>query len=152
MKKLLLLALLLWGINTNAQRQRDRVSFSFYTTLELSKGIEIRPEFEDWYMSMYAENFILNKIFHLNWGFAVGLMKKTNYLDYYGGIKLGFINYDRTQKPSYGIEGEIDFKINEDLFIGVRGTYDRYMNSDEYYNVQGIDYSRVFVKIGYKIW
>lgn len=133
----------------SAYSQRTQISYSFYTALDFSRGVEIRGEFEDWYLSFQLENFIENQVSFINWGGSIGMIKSTRDFDFIGGIRVGFMTFDGDQKPAYGIEIESDYKINDRVFIGLRFAHDSYANSTlTEYKHDSLD--RVFLKIGYK--
>ena len=147
MKKLLLIILISISLESFAQYD---ISFSAYSSLEFSKGIELRGEFEDWYIAFQAENFIKDEDYFFNWGGSVGMLKRTYNFDYTGGIRVGFMVIDGESKPLFGLESEIDYKINESVFIGVRATYDKYFDSPNVETPTSKQMLRGFVKIGYK--
>lgn len=154
MKRLLLILVLLTSTLTYSQYGRYDTSYtiSAYSSLNFSKGFEIRGEFTDWYMAFQFENFYKEidgeNMFHFNWGGALGIMRSHRDFNFLGGIRLGLMNIpDDTAKPSYGVELEVDYNISEMVFIGVRGTYDQYLNSTPT-EPNSVNYSRVFAKIG----
>lgn len=64
MKKLILVLLLVVGIKTYSQDYN--ISLSGYTSLNFSKGVELRGEFGDWYMAFHGENFLRKEKYYLN--------------------------------------------------------------------------------------
>lgn len=154
-KNLLVLAVLFISTLSYSQYRRydDSVTFSVYSAFKFSKGFEIRGEFGDWYMAFQAENFYKDvegekDMFHFNWGGAIGILRSHRDFNFLGGIRLGLMHIpDDTSKPSYGVEAEVDYNLNENVFIGIRGTYDQYLNSTPT-EPNSVNYSRVFAKIG----
>jgi len=128
----------------------DKYAVSFYTSLNFSKGVEVRGEFETWYLAFQAENFIKEEKFFLNWGFGLGLLKETYQFQYSGGIRVGFIHIQGVKKPAFGLEAEIDYLINDAVFIGVRAAYDVYIDSPSVEQPNSESLARGFIKIGYK--
>lgn len=146
MNKLIILSMIVFGSKMFSQ---NRMSYSFYSAMNFSRGVELRGEFEDWYISFQGENFIKKQKEFLNWGFAIGLIKYVGSFDVYGGIRVGFMKFEKRNSPSYGIEIETDYFVTEDVFIGLRYAHDSYANST-LTNFKYDSLDRVFIKIGYK--
>jgi len=56
---------------------------------------------------------------------AIGLNLTSGYFEnirYYAGGRLGVIRRESTSYPTAGIEAGINVKLNEQMFIGIRGT------------------------------
>lgn len=128
----------------------DKYAVSFYSSLNFSKGVEVRGEFGDWYLAFQAEKFIKEEKFFLNWGFALGLLKEAYQFQYSGGVRVGFLHIEGAKKPAFGLEAEIDYKINDAVFIGVRAAYDVYLDSPSVEQPNSESLARGFIKIGYK--
>ena len=141
--------ILILGFCYGANAQYN-TSFSAYSDLNFSKGVEIRGEFEDWYIGFQAENYIQDKEYFFNWGFSVGVLKQYENFDMLGGGRVGFITVNNTKKPLFGIETEIDYKISDNFFIGVRGSYDMYFDSPNIETPTSKKVLRGFIKAGYK--
>lgn len=149
--KLIIILLFVNLYSANAQRSIDyNYTISFYSSLQFSKGIELRGEFNNWYMSFQSENFLKDQQYFFNWGSAVGLMKQTHNFNYFGGLRVGFMHVEDGKKPLFGLETEIDYNINESVYIGIRGTYDQYFDSPNIETPTSKEMLRAFVKIGYK--
>ena len=74
-----------WGTFAQYSGSGYKYTVSFYSSLNFSKGVEVRGEFETWYLAFQAENFIKEEKFFLNWGFGLGLLKETYQFQYSGG-------------------------------------------------------------------
>ena len=146
MKYLLIITTVLFSYSINAQY---KTTFSAYTDLNYSKGFEIRGEFKNWYLGFQAENLYVDKEYALNWGFSIGCYEDLNRFTWLYGIRVGFIVLDGS-KPSFGVETELDYNINESVYIGVRGAYDMYLDSPNVETPQSYSLIRPFIKIGYK--
>lgn len=129
--------------------QEYRTTFSAYTALNFSKGFEVRGEFYNWYLAFQAENFIKEREYYTNWGFSLGMMEQINRFDFIYGLRVGFIKTGQN-KPSFGIETELDYNINKDVFVAVRLAYDTYFDSPNIEYPTGYHMVRPFLKIGYK--
>lgn len=75
-------------------------------------------------------------------------MKHFDYYSTYLGIRGGFVQLEGSMKPSFGLEGEINLNLFNNIFVGPRVTYDLYMDST-LEQINSINYSRFFLKIGY---
>lgn len=148
MKKTNLLLITLF-ITVLSYSQEYRTTFSTYTAFNFSKGFELRGEFGDWYLAFQAENFIKEREYYTNWGFSLGMMEQINRFDFIYGLRVGFIKTDQN-KPSFGIETELDYNINKDVFVAVRLAYDTYFDSPNIENPTSYHMLRPFLKIGYK--
>lgn len=146
MKYLLIIITFLFSYSINAQY---KTTFSAYTDLNYSKGFEVRGEFENWYLGFQAENLYVDKEYALNWGFSIGCYEDLNRFTWLYGIRVGFVVLD-SSNPSFGIETELDYNINESVYIGVRGAYDMYLDSPNVETPQSYSLTRPFIKIGYK--
>lgn len=144
-KTLAIIMLVTWG----SYAQSD-IKFSVYSSLDFSKGFEIRGDFEDWYMAFQLESFLKNKETFLNWGGSIGIIKEVNSFDYLGGIRAGFMIVDKQSKPSFGLEAEVDYNINENVFIGLRCAYDACLHSPDVETPTSKKMLRGFIKIGLK--
>lgn len=154
MKKLITIILLtLSSIAVQSQQCRsymgDDMSISFYTSLDYSKGFEFRGEFDNFYMAFQVESFVFDEEDHLNWGGSLGFLKNYENYSLLGGIRGGFVSLKGGMRPSFGLEAEADLNLFNNIFVGVRVTYDLYMNST-LEEVNSSNYSRVFLKLGYK--
>lgn len=147
MKKILLIILFV-SLGKVVQSQ-ESIGYSFYTDMNFSRGVEIRPEFRDWYLSFQAEQFFLNEETFFNWGFSLGLKKRKNDFDFFGGVRVGFMNFDSRQTPAFGVELETDYYISESVIIGLRCALDSYADS-EIGTMNSEEVVRGFFKIGYK--
>lgn len=147
MKKTILLLTIL--LTTYTYSQDYRTTFSAYTALNFSKGFELRGEFEDWYLAFQAENFIKDRDYYTNWGFSLGMIEQINRFYFIYGLRFGFIKTDQN-KPSFGIETELNYNINKDVFVAVRLAYDTYFDSPSIEYPTSYHMVRPFLKIGYK--
>jgi len=69
---------------------------------------------------------------------------------YYAGGRLGIINREGNVYPTMGCESGIDFKITDNITLGIRTTLDK--RSDfEFYNESSEMRGSGFVKIGFKL-
>lgn len=70
MKKLLTVLVLIITLNSYSQQCRkdigSEMSISFYTSLDNSKGFEVRGQFDNFYMGMQVESFVFDNKDHLN--------------------------------------------------------------------------------------
>lgn len=137
-------------LTMGAFSQEYKTAFSAYTSTDYTKGFELRGEFEEWYIAFHAENFIKNKEFNFKWGFALGAFQDINKFTYYYGINLGFLVVEGHSKPLIGLEIELDYNINNNLYVGVRGSYDTYFDSPNVETPKSYTLIRPFIKIGYK--
>ncbi len=153
MKKRILTTLVLviaFNVRGQISHLRDTYSVSLYSDYNLSKGVELRGNFNSWYVAFQRERFTFNNKSHLNWGGSVGVAKEWKHnISLFAGGRLGFVRVENTSlRPSYGIESEVNYYLSRCIFLGVRGSLDFYMDS----TIQEIgtqNYSRVFLKIGY---
>ena len=145
-KYIALIIMLLLAYIANAQY---KTTFSGFTDFKFSKGVEIRGEFENWYISFQAENFIIEKQYAFNWGFSVGSFENIDRFDIYYGLRVGFLILDGS-KPVYGIEIELDYNIKENVYIGLKCVYDLYLYADELDTPKSKSIIRPMLKIGYK--
>lgn len=128
---------------------QESVEFSFYSSMNFSRGAEIRGDFENWFISIHGENFIQDETDFLNWGFAVGIQRKIKRFNFLSGIRVGFIDDFETMCPSYGIEIESDYFITNEVFVAIRYAHDRFLTTNE--GQHGVEVlNRPFLKIGYK--
>ena len=138
-------------INVNGQIRHleNTMQVSLYKSIDLGTGLEYRGNFDNWYMAFQFETFAKDDKQHLNWGGAIGFLKHFhNRTSIYGGGRIGFVKVENTSRPAYGLELEADLHVINSIYIGVRGTYDMYMDSTEF-EVGSKNFSRVFMKIGY---
>lgn len=134
MKKLIVVLL----FTVSVYSQDYNTSLSFYSDNTFSKGIELRGEFENWYLSLQGE-------YHkekLNWGFSLGNFNNFNKFTWFYGLKTGFIN----KNPNFGAETELDYNL-KNFFIGFRLSYDVILPKEDS-NYQKI---RPFLKVGFKL-
>ena len=153
MRKLIIILLLFSGISLYSQYYNTNdysISFSGYSSLDYSKGFEIRGEFTNWYVAFQGENFVKDKEFHFNWGGALGLMRSYKKLDFFGGVRVGFIHIEDGAKPSFGLELETDYRLSNTFFVGIRGAHDIYFNSPHVTTPNSESFTRLFVKFGLK--
>lgn len=129
-------------------------SFSAYSSFDFSQGVELRGEFErDWYVSMQVERFYHKEAYNINWGFSVGFLRElTRDVNLLGGGRLGMMSIqDAGQKPSFGLELELDYHISELLFVGLRSSADMYFNTKSDSEPPSSEkLFRGFIKIGFK--
>jgi hypothetical protein len=129
-------------------------SFSAYSSFDFSQGVELRGEFErDWYISMQVERFYHKEAYNINWGFSVGVLREiSRSVTFLGGGRVGMISIqDNGQKPSFGLEAELDYMLSEVFYVGLRGSADVYFNTindSEPPNTEKL--IRGFIKIGFK--
>lgn len=145
-KYIALIIMLLLSYIANAQY---KTTFSGFTDFNFSKGVEIRGEFENWYLGFQAENLYIDREQSLNWGFSLGCYEDLNRFTWFYGVRVGFVVLD-SSKPSFGVETELDYNINDNVYIGVRGAYDLYLDSPNVQTPQSYELIRPFIKIGYK--
>lgn len=131
------------------------VSGSVYMSNRYSVGFEARAEWDWFYMGFHAEALNENKGFNnvdliYNVGASFGVFQNYNNFMFLQGIKIGKVSKDGDLKTSYGLEGEIDYIFNDGFFIGIKGTFDKYKHGETKGTVETIDYSRLFIKIGFK--
>ena len=131
------------------------ITASMYTSNRYSIGAEVRAEWDWFYMGFYAEALNENKGFeHVSLiydvGASVGVFQNYNNFMFLQGIKLGKISKDGDLKTSYGLEAEIDYIFNDGFFIGIKGNFNKYNHGETKDTVETIDYSRVFLKIGFR--
>jgi len=67
---------------------------------------------------------------------------------YYAGGRIGVIKRQATNATA-GAEAGIDFKVNETLFVGVRGTLD-YRSDQEFYDGENGMIPSGFIRVGFK--
>lgn len=152
-KKLVVTLLILISSIVTSYSQTT-TSFSAYSSFEFSQGFELRGEFErDWYVSMQVERFYHKEVYNINWGFSVGFLKElTRDVNLLGGGRIGMISIqDRGQKPSFGVELELDYMLSEIFYVGLRGSADVYFDTksdSEPVNTEKL--VRGFIKIGIK--
>ena len=60
------------------------------------------------------------------------------------------MHIEGVKKPAFGLEAEIDYLINDAVFIGVRAAYDVYLDSPSVEQPNSESLARGFIKIGYK--
>lgn len=158
MKKLLLTAIMLLSLNSLFAQDTKYVA-SYFSSLENSMGFEFKGEFmertysnlyDGWYIAFQGEQYIKDKETYLNWGFAIGLLKELNNFQLSGGIRVAHLQYNKESKPQFGTELELNYNINESVFLGVRGAYDRYKDSPSIEEPTTVHLPRLFFKIGYK--
>lgn len=132
MKRLLVLMVALFSV-TISYSQRDTdigLDLSKYTTLNNSKGFEIRKSvMEDYYVAFQIERFRKGD-YILNVGGAVGIRYPVGRFDLMTGLRAGQmeVQYDITSF-SYGLETEVDYRITGWLFVGARFSHDAYKDS-----------------------
>lgn len=68
---------------------------------------------------------------------------------FYTGVRLGFIFRGEYTYPLAGAEGGVDYNVNDDIFVGLRSTYDQredfmYSGAEPSARFSG------FVRVGYK--
>ena len=148
MKKITTTLILL--ISLFSYSQNYNTSASFYSSTDFSRGFEYRGEWNKMYIALQGESFINKDHNFINWGFAIGGVKRYENFDLLGGARVGFIITEKGSKPSFGLETELDYKINEDVFIGVRCAYDIYYDSVTNKVPVSKNLLRGFLKIGYK--
>ena len=148
MKKLIITILVFVSFSEIAISQ-ESITYCFYTSFNFSRGVEVRPQYGDWYLSIQAEEFYKQDQRFFNWGFSLGLMKTKNDFDFFGGIRVGMMNFDSRQTPAFGIELEVDYHINDNVIIGFRTALDSYADS-EIDKLNSEELVRGFLKIGYK--
>ena len=141
MKKLILLLTLY----TSIANSQDLITFSAEYGTEKSIGFELRKEYEQFYVGLYAENLNQNELL-FNWGFNGGLKHELDSFTLFYGINAGLIkktafNANKEQKLLLGIHTELDYNINECFFIGVKLKADTFNNQI---------LTRPIFKIGYK--
>lgn len=141
--------------NTYSQcslNRSDQFTASFYSSLQFSKGFELRPEFDDWYLAFQAEQFLKGSDKFFNWGFSVGLIKyvpRTS-IKWFGGIRVGFMHVNGPKKPAFGLETESTYPLSENVDLGIRGAYDVYMDSPSMQEPNSESLLRPFVKLIYR--
>jgi len=118
------------------------------------KGLNIGVEIE-YVGSIYTRasftNFAALKDGYTDITGAVGVSLTSGYFErtrYYAGGRLGFI-YRASVYPTAGVESGIDLMITDNIFIGVRSTYD-YRSDQEYYGSPNVWRYSGFVKTGIK--
>jgi len=131
MKKLLL-ALLLTNL-ASAQKFGSTEYTSVSITIEPSSSIKeksLNATFEFQYSChwLYIKPSvqILPSINYIDTAVGLGVVLDKGYYQdwvFYSGIRLGFIHRGATY-PLFGFEGGIDRKITDNVYIGLRATYD----------------------------
>lgn len=76
-------------------------------------------------------------------------MEEYNRFDFFGGIRIGMMKLPDGTRPTYGLKAEVDYEIRKNVFIGLRGAYDVYMDSTEEI-IDSVKDTRLYVKLGYK--
>lgn len=168
MKKLLLIATLILGLNATAQLQfvqNEYVTLSGYVDPSASvkeKGINFGAEIQlvsNWkYVKAGFQSFNALEGGYLDYtgGFGVNLTSDIfEETRYYAGVRLGFIKRgfldgESTTYPLAGLEAGIDYQLTDTFFVGVRGSMDH--REDMLFT--GADPSTVysgFVRCGIKI-
>lgn len=168
MKKLLLIAPLILGLNATAQLQliqNEYVTLSGYVDPSASikeKGINFGAEIQlvsNWkYVKAGFQSFNALEGGYLDYtgGFGVNLTSDIfEETRYYTGLRLGFIkrgltNNDPQTYPLAGIEGGFDYQLTDTFFVGVRATGDwredfMYSGAEPEMQLSG------FVRVGLKI-
>ncbi len=83
---------------------------------------------------------------------SIGINLTSGYFEnirYYAGGRLGFIKRESNTYPTAGIEAGINVNLNESVFLGIRGTYDK--RSDfEFYNAPTEMRGSTYLLIGFK--
>lgn len=138
MKKLLLLAISLLGLTSNAQ------NFDFGKSRYFTASVSIDPSatIKEKSPNLVGEIEVVNACFYvkasvqvlpalkggyIDYGGAVGLNFQSGYFDnirYYTGVRMGTIRREMYGYPLIGFEGGVDVQLTDKLFIGFRGTGD----------------------------
>ena len=147
--------LLLIFINLSAYAQYDDyLSISVYSSVDVkheSVGLELRGDFDTWYIAMRGERFTNKSELLKNWGFTVGKIWRESYFTFLVGAGAGIMVVDNENKPLFCAESEIDYHVTNRFFIGVRCGYVRYMDSPNIQTPITKKLLRGFIKIGYNI-
>lgn len=140
-------------LSSQAQQCRRNIgsdtAISLFTSLDYSKGFEVRGEFDNFYMAMQVESFVIDNKEHLNWGGSLGYLHHFEYFKALAGVRGGFVHLSSGVRPSFGLETEGNLNLFNNIFVGVRVTYDFYMDST-LEEINSKNYSRLFLKVGYR--
>lgn len=159
MRNRLTLLLLLLSLTVSAQFKFNDVEyFTVSTFMDPSasvkeKGLDIGVELEYVgfiYAKVGFESFSALKGGYFDGHGAVGvnLMYNDKWRNY-TGIRLAIVKRNGATNPLFGIEGGIDYNIADNLFLGLRATYDyrgdaKAFGWDEFWRASG------FIRLGYK--
>lgn len=133
MKKLLLLSLFALQVNAQSLDFGDTEYTTISVTIEPNSSIKeksLNATFEFQYsvhwLYIKPSVQILPSINYVDTAVGLGiLLDKGYYQDwvFYSGIRLGYI-YRGVTYPLFGFEGGFDRKITNNVYIGLRATYD----------------------------
>lgn len=134
-----------WG----SYSQKYDYKYSIHLGSEYSKGLEIRGEFDNWYMAFYAESMILENKNVSIWGAELGLFNKINDVTILYGFNIGILRAEAS-KPLYGVNLGLDYNVNENFFIGLKLNYSGYLERSDNKEITTEKLFRPMIKIGLK--
>lgn len=160
MKTIILLLFANFCLAQSGIRINKSESFNFSVVVDPSasikeKGLNIGASIE--YVGIIYTRASVTSFSKLQGGYfdaigSIGINLTSGYFEnirYYAGGRLGFIKRESNTYPTAGIEAGINVNLNECVFIGIRGTYDK--RSDfEYYNEPSEMRGSTFLLIGFK--
>lgn len=159
--KLLLIMLSFISISLTAQIRINKTeSFNFSIAVDphasiKEKGLNIGAAIE--YSGTIYTRVSITSFSKLQGGYfdavgSIGLNLTSGYFEnirYYAGGRLGLIKRSSNTYPTAGIEAGINVNLTEQMFVGVRGTYDK--RSDfEFFNEPSEMRSSTYLIIGFK--
>jgi hypothetical protein len=158
-----IIALLILPVIAFAQsgfRLNDSESFNVAVVLDPNaslkeKGLNIGAEIEyvgAVYVKASVTSFAVLQDGYVDTTGSFGLSFTSGYFEkirYYVGGRLGLIHRKATY-PTAGVECGIDFMVTDDIFMGIRSTYD-YRSDFEFYDWHNEMRYSGFIRLGVKI-
>lgn len=136
-------------ISFSVSAQYYDYAFSAEIDHQFNKNIEIRGEYENWYIGLYGENLRLEGEESFGYGFNLGMYNRYNDLFFFYGVKLGILDKGNN-KPLYGINTEINYMTSDVFFIGLKAEYSMYNNGLYNENINTVSVPKIAIKFGIK--
>jgi len=157
-KTILLIICISWGTyaqmyNRSYYGDMSYLSISIFTSMQLKRqsiGLQLKGDFDTWYAAFNFERLKHDNDMLYSTGFSAGKLWGKEQRKYFLGARANIIKINGENKPSFGLEAEINQFINKNIFIGLGITSEIYWNSPDIQTPVSKQITKGFIKIGYK--